>query len=107
MEPAVEATEFVVTQPSDPDRPQPEPGSDDPSRWSTRDPFRDRYRLNGRRDNGAVVWGLILLAIGIWFFLDQTLGIQLPRIDWRYAWPVVLIVIGAVVVIQATRRGPG
>jgi hypothetical protein len=96
-----------VTQPSNPNQPQPQPGSDDPSRWSTRDHFRDRYRLNGRRDNGAVVWGLILLAVGVWFFLDQTLGIDLPRIDWRYVWPVILIVIGAIVVIQTTRRGSG
>jgi hypothetical protein len=96
-----------VTQQVDPDQPQHQPGSDDPSRWSTRDPFRDRYRLGGRRDSGAVVWGLIILTIGIWFFLDQTLGIRLPRIDWRYVWPVILIVIGAIVVIQAMRRRPG
>jgi len=54
-----------------------------------------------------VVWGLILLVIGVWFFLDTTLGIELPRIDWRYAWPVIVILIGAIVVIQGVRRRPG
>jgi hypothetical protein len=98
--------ESPLNQQVDPNQPQPQPGSDDPSRWSRRDPFRDRYRLNGRRDSGAVVWGLIILAIGIWFFLDQTLGIQLPRIDWRYLWPVILIVIGGIVVLQGVRRRP-
>jgi hypothetical protein len=84
--------------------PAPQPGSDDPSRWSGGDAFRDRYRLNDRRDSGAVVWGLILVVIGLWFFLDTTLGIRLPRIDWRYAWPVILIVIGGLVVLQGMRR---
>jgi hypothetical protein len=96
-----------VSQSPDPGQPQPQPGSDDPSRWSSPDPFRDRYRLNGRRDSGAVVWGLIILAIGVWFFLDQTLGLRLPRLDWRYLWPLILIVIGAIVVLQAMRRRPG
>ena len=96
-----------MSQQAEPTQPQPQPGSDDPSRWSSRDPFRDRYRLNQRRDGGAVVWGLILLVIGVWFFLDTTLGIELPRIDWRYAWPVIVILIGAIVVIQGVRRRPG
>ena len=98
--------EPTVSQQVDPPQPEHQPGSDDPSRWSRPDPFRDRYRPGERRDTGAVVWGLIILAIGVWFFLDQTLGIRLPRIDWRYLWPVILILIGAIVVFQAIRRRP-
>ena len=96
--------EPTVTQQVDPRQPEPQPGSDDPSRWSRPDPLRDRYRLRDRRDGGAIVWGLIILAIGLWFFLDQTLGIRLPRIDWRYLWPVILILIGAILVYQGIRR---
>jgi hypothetical protein len=50
--------------------------------------------------------GLLILALGIWYFLDQTLGLEMPRIDWRSAWPVILIVIGGVLVFRsAGRRG--
>ena len=87
--------------------PRPQPGSDDSSRWQGRDTFRDRYRWSSARDTGAIVWGLILLAIGLWFFLDTTLGIAMPRINWRDAWPIVLIVIGAIVIAQGLRRRPG
>lgn len=59
------------------------------------------------RDTGSIVWGLILLAVGLWFFFDTTLGIAMPRIDWRDAWPVFLILIGALVVVQGLRRRPG
>lgn len=48
--------------------------------------------------------GLAILAIGIWYFLDQTLGLEMPRVDWRSAWPVVLIVIGAVLVFRSAGR---
>lgn len=51
-------------------------------------------------------FGLLILALGIWYFLDQTLGLEMPRIDWRSAWPVILIVIGGVLVFRsAGRRG--
>jgi hypothetical protein len=49
-------------------------------------------------------FGLAILAIGVWYFLDQTLGLEMPRIDWRSAWPVFLIVIGAVLVFRSAGR---
>jgi hypothetical protein len=55
-------------------------------------------------DTGAVIWGLILLAVGGWFFLDQTLGLDMPSIDWGSLWPVILIVIGGVVIFQGLGR---
>jgi hypothetical protein len=58
-------------------------------------------------DTGTVVWGLIFLAIGAWFFLKDTLGIRLPAIDWGDLWPVILIVVGAAVIFQAMRRRTG
>jgi hypothetical protein len=53
---------------------------------------------------GSIVWGLILIAVGAWFFLDQTLGLEMPDVDWSSVWPVILIVVGAVVIIQGTGR---
>ena len=63
-----------------------------------------------RRDRGdagriwTLVVGLFVLGIGVWFFLERTLGIDLPTIRWSQFWPVILIVIGAVVLLGALRR---
>jgi hypothetical protein len=49
--------------------------------------------------------GLILLAIGIWYFLDQTLDLDMPRVDWSDFWPLILIGVGGVMLYRsATRR---
>jgi hypothetical protein len=64
------------------------------------------------RDAGAMraastatrIWGLILLAIGLWFFADVTLGYDMPRIAWRDLWPLALIGIGLLVVARGMTR---
>ena len=58
-----------------------------------------------REGNAAsIVVGLVLLAVGVWYLLDHTLGIEMPRIDWGDLWPLFLIAIGAAVIWQAVRR---
>lgn len=60
------------------------------------------------RDAGrtaSVLFGLVFLGLGLWFFADQTLGLELPRISWSQLWPVTLIVIGLWVVLGSMRRG--
>ena len=62
-----------------------------------------------KRDGGggrlaSVLVGLILLGIGIWFFAEHTLGIDLPTIRWSQLWPIILIVIGGAIVLGALRR---
>ncbi len=52
----------------------------------------------------ALVGGLALVVIGLYFFLDRTLGVTMPRIQWSMVWPVILIVIGAIVLIRAVSR---
>ena len=57
-------------------------------------------------DTAGRIWGLLILAIGIWFFADVTLGYDMPSIAWRDIWPVFLIGIGLIVVARGmTRRG--
>jgi hypothetical protein len=65
-----------------------------------------RKRESPRRgvDNGTVVWGLILIVVGGWFFLDQTLGFRMPDLDWSAIWPIGLIVIGGAVILQGLGR---
>jgi hypothetical protein len=55
-------------------------------------------------DTAGRIWGVIVLAIGLWFFADVTLGYDMPSIAWRDLWPIALIAIGLVVVIRGTTR---
>lgn len=57
-------------------------------------------------DTAARVWGLLVLAVGVWFFADITLGMDMPAIAWRDVWPVALIVLGLAVLLRgvASRR---
>ena len=71
-----------------------------PKRWS-KDPS-----VAAAGDTAARVWGLLVLAVGLWFFADITLGMDMPAVAWRDVWPVALIVIGLAVLVRgmASRR---
>ena len=62
--------------------------------------------IAGAADTATRVWGLLLLAVGLWVFADVTLGLDVPAIAWRDLWPLALIVLGLAVLIRgmATRR---
>jgi hypothetical protein len=49
--------------------------------------------------------GLIVLAVGLYYFVDRTLGIDLPAVSWGNLWPVILIAIGGVILVRAWDRG--
>ena len=53
-----------------------------------------------RRDgsSGAIVLGAILILAGAWFLADRFLDI-----DGRLLWPIVLVVLGAVLILGAMR----
>ena len=80
----------------DPDRPRTTEWREPP--WF---PPRDKERGPSR---GALVAGIALVAIGLYFFIDRTLGIALPRIQWSTIWPVILIAIGLIILFRAVRR---
>jgi hypothetical protein len=48
---------------------------------------------NGRAS--SLIAGVGILVIGLWYFADRTLGLDLPRLNWNDLWPVALIVVGA------------
>jgi hypothetical protein len=55
--------------------------------------------------NSSLVVGIVLLAIGLWYFADRTLGLDLPRLDWNDLWPIALILVGAWIIAgQSFRR---
>src|SRR5688572_17644950 len=66
-------------------------------------PPRPAGRDHGR--TASILFGLVFLGLGLWFFVDHTLGYELPRIRWSQLWPVVLVVIGVWVVVGSMRRG--
>ena len=53
---------------------------------------------------GSLVFGVIILVIGLWFFASQTLGLDLPDIEWSQLWPLLLIGVGAWIVYGSMRR---
>jgi hypothetical protein len=67
-------------------------------------PPRDRDRRERRSSLGAIVFGLVILAFGVYYFLDRTLGLALPPIRWGSLWPVILIVVGGLIVLRSIER---
>jgi len=61
-----------------------------------------------RRDDagrsGSIFFGVILVAIGLWFFADQTLGLEMPQLRWDELWPILLVGLGAWIVFGSLRR---
>jgi hypothetical protein len=52
----------------------------------------------------AVIAGVFLIGLGLWFFADFTLGLEMPTIRWGQLWPIILIVVGALILYGASRR---
>jgi uncharacterized membrane protein len=81
-----------VTPPPAPSSGQPWP----PPSWGRRSD--DPGRL------GTIILGVILLAIGLWFFADQTLELDMPNLRWSQLWPILIIGFGAWIAIGSMRR---
>jgi uncharacterized integral membrane protein len=52
----------------------------------------------------AVLFGAILIVIGLWFFAEVTLGLELPTIRWGQLWPLILIIVGGLI-LYGSRLG--
>ena len=75
------------------------PASATPPGWGPGWAWRDRDR---RRDRGGVFFGVLLLLIGGYFLLRDTLHVRLP--SFGELWPVFLIALGAWIILSAARR---
>ena len=52
-------------------------------------------------DNRAGIWiGLALVLLGVWFLARE----YLPAFDWGLIWPVILVGIGVLILVNAGRR---
>jgi hypothetical protein len=95
--------------PADPAAPPPPAG--DPAAPKSTDwreppwfPPRDKDRRERKSNIVAIVVGLVILAVGVYYFIDRTLGVAMPRIQWGSLWPVLLIVLGGVVLLRSIDR---
>jgi len=54
--------------------------------------------------NLARLWGLVILAVGVWFFAEVTLGLNLPAVPWDAVWPLAIILLGLVIIVRGLGR---
>lgn len=56
----------------------------------------------------SIIWGLIVIAIGLWIWLAN-LGIITSGIIFRRDWPIIIVIVGLLTVGEgvswAIRRG--
>jgi len=52
------------------------------------------------RNGGAIIFGLVLLAVGGYYFLRNTLGLDLGPIDGEALWPIVVVALGAWIILR-------
>ena len=53
-----------------------------------------------RGSNGAMIFGLVLVVLGVWFLIDQ----YVPGIDSELLWPIALVILGAALLFVSMRR---
>ena len=94
--------------PTDPSAPPPASDPAAPKSTDWREPPwfppRDKDRRERKSNMVAIVVGLVILAVGVYYFIDRTLGVAMPRIQWGSLWPVLLIVLGGVVLLRSIDR---
>lgn len=52
---------------------------------------------------GSIIVGLVILAVGLWYFADRTLGLELPRLDADQLWPIAVIGLGGWLIVRPRR----
>jgi hypothetical protein len=59
------------------------------------------FSFHRRLDFGALVLGAVILFAGSYYFLRNTLGLNLGELDWEPIWPVLVIALGASILFGA------
>ncbi|MGZ8502786.1 MAG: hypothetical protein ACXWW6_08035 [Candidatus Limnocylindrales bacterium] len=52
---------------------------------------------------GSIIVGLVILVIGVWYFADRTLGLDLPRLEADQLWPIAVIALGFWLIVRPRR----
>jgi hypothetical protein len=61
----------------------------------------DRAR---RHDAGAVLIGLIILGVGVYYTLVNVFGLALAELNWDMIWPLAIIGLGLAILWRAWMR---
>jgi phage shock protein C len=64
------------------------------------DPYAGRRHRHGRRGNGGLIFGIILVALGVWFLIDN----YIPDLRSDLFWPIGLVLLGLVLLVVSMRR---
>jgi hypothetical protein len=57
-----------------------------------------------RIDVGAILIGLIILAVGIYYVLVNVFGLPLEELDWDKIWPLAVVALGIGIIWGAWSR---
>ena len=60
-----------------------------------------------RLDVGALIFGLVVLFVGVYYLLTNTFGVILPELDWDKVWPLMVIALGLGVMWRVWARSNG
>ena len=63
--------------------------------------------VHRRRDAGGLIFGGILLIVGIYYLFQRTLGLDIPDLEWEQVWPVAVILLGGVIIYNNWTRRSG
>lgn len=47
-----------------------------------------------RIDVGAIILGVLILGVGVYYLLVNWFGLELPDLNWDMIWPVAVIALG-------------
>ena len=60
--------------------------------------------LTERFDIGALLIGGVILFVGVYYLLDQTLGFDIGPLNWDAIWPILVIAVGVSILFGVRRR---
>lgn len=66
--------------------------------------FAANPAVRNTADTAGLIWGLLLLVVGLWLFAAITLRLDLPSVAWADFWPVILILFGGLIVVRGLAR---
>ncbi len=55
-------------------------------------------------DLGAIIFGVLVLGVGIYYLLTNTFGLALPDLNWDMIWPIAVIALGVGIIWGAWNR---
>jgi hypothetical protein len=64
----------------------------------------ERVRRRGEGRGASLFFGVLILFVGLWYFATQTLGLDLPSLEWRRLWPLLLIAFGLWIAFRSFER---